>query len=204
MSNVIVIDEEAAEAAVEALPVPMGSAEVADLKAATLPMLEQARALVIDSPETDAYAKELLAQVSKSVKRVEALRKRWTKPILDHKRSIDADFNRISEPAKSAERILREKVAQYHVEQQRRAREAAKAAAEAAGLSVVAAPAAKVATDAGTVSMRQTWDFVILDASQVPEQYKVVDPAKVRAAVKAGVRNIPGVDIFESATAVVR
>jgi hypothetical protein len=194
----------APEAAVAALPVPSGDSEVATLREATQPLLSQARAIEIIDEASDAVAKEMLAQASKAVRRIEALRKRWTKPILDHKRAIDSDFGRMIDPVRSAERILREKVALYAMAEQRRLRDAAAGIDRADGLEVVPAAPSKVTTESGTVTMRSGWDFTIIDAAQVPAEYKTVDPTKVRSAVKAGVRNIPGVDIFETRTAVVR
>lgn len=58
-----------------------------------------------------------------------------------------------------------------------------------------AAPAAKVQG----VSVTETWDFQIEDDSAVPREYLCVDVISVKAAIKAGVREIPGIKIFSKA-----
>jgi hypothetical protein len=48
------------------------------------------------------------------------------------------------------------------------------------------------------LAVRHDWDFVIEDASLVPEQYKIIDEKKIRGVVKAlkDQASIPGVRVF--------
>jgi hypothetical protein len=55
-----------------------------------------------------------------------------------------------------------------------------------------------VRTAAGTASTKKVWKFEITDAQSVPREYLAVDEKAIREAVKAGVRSIPGVNIFET------
>jgi hypothetical protein len=48
------------------------------------------------------------------------------------------------------------------------------------------------------VAMRRPWVFEVMEVNDVPSEYWTVDEAKIRAAVKAGVRAIPGVRIFQA------
>lgn len=52
--------------------------------------------------------------------------------------------------------------------------------------------------------MRTEWDFEITDESQVPREYLMVDESKIRRVVRAGIRNIPGVRVYERQTLAVR
>jgi len=54
-----------------------------------------------------------------------------------------------------------------------------------------------VYSENGSVKMRKQWTFRIVDQSKVPSKYLVVDERLIRADVKAGIRNIDGVDIYE-------
>lgn len=45
--------------------------------------------------------------------------------------------------------------------------------------------------------LTKRWTFEITDASQVPSEYLVVDEKKVREAVAAGTRSIPGIRIYQ-------
>jgi hypothetical protein len=125
------------------------------------------------------------------------------------------------------EERLKIKLRQYGdmLEQQRRAREAEERRqraelqkrldeeAKAAGTEPVQvtapvqppAPEQTVARTAeGSAHVRKVWKFEIVDPGLVPEAYRVVDEGKVRQAVSAGVREIPGVRIFEESTTVIR
>ena len=48
----------------------------------------------------------------------------------------------------------------------------------------------------GGYTARMVWKFKVVDATQVPRAYMVVDESRIRTSVNAGVREIPGVDIY--------
>ena len=52
--------------------------------------------------------------------------------------------------------------------------------------------------------IRMTWTFEITDPNQVPNGYWTVDKDAIKAAVADGVRDIPGVRIYEEATTTFR
>lgn len=52
--------------------------------------------------------------------------------------------------------------------------------------------------------VRKTWTFEITDESKVPRDFLVIDDKKIRAAVREGIREIPGVRIFEEETMAIR
>jgi hypothetical protein len=54
-----------------------------------------------------------------------------------------------------------------------------------------------VETDSAQVTARLVWDFEIVDESKIPREYLMVNEKAIRAAIKAGVRDIPGVRIFQ-------
>lgn len=49
----------------------------------------------------------------------------------------------------------------------------------------------------GTSTARKRWDFKVVDESLVPVEFKMIDEGKIRLAIKAGVRVIPGLSIIE-------
>jgi uncharacterized membrane protein YqiK len=49
----------------------------------------------------------------------------------------------------------------------------------------------------GSATMVKSWTFEVTDPAAVPREYLVVDEKALRAAVKDGIREIPGVRIFE-------
>ena len=57
-------------------------------------------------------------------------------------------------------------------------------------------PAAR--TESGTLAYQvKNWKFEIVDADVVPRQYLTVDEKKIREAVDMGLRDLPGVNIYE-------
>lgn len=57
---------------------------------------------------------------------------------------------------------------------------------------------AVIRTEGGAKSSTaMVWTFEIKDSSKVPDEYKAVDERKIRDAIRVGVREISGVDIFQ-------
>ena len=48
----------------------------------------------------------------------------------------------------------------------------------------------------GGYTARMVWKFTVTDPTLVPRAYLVVDESRIRTSVNAGVRDIPGVDIY--------
>jgi hypothetical protein len=61
-------------------------------------------------------------------------------------------------------------------------------------------PPKSVRTEAGTMTAVDKWNFRIADIGQVPREYLVVNETAIRAAIKQGLREIPGVEIFKDTT----
>lgn len=61
--------------------------------------------------------------------------------------------------------------------------------------AVVAAPSGPVRSASGAASTRKRWVATVVDADRVPREYLIVDQRLINAAVKNGVRAIPGVKI---------
>jgi hypothetical protein len=59
-------------------------------------------------------------------------------------------------------------------------------------------------TESGSASQRKVWTFEILNADEVPVQFKVIDEQKIRDAIKTGAREIPGVRIYEETKTIFR
>lgn len=60
----------------------------------------------------------------------------------------------------------------------------------------VAPPPNTTRTAHGSVTGRQSWTFKVVDLTKLPREWMVPDETKIRKAVAAGIRVIPGVDIF--------
>jgi hypothetical protein len=57
-----------------------------------------------------------------------------------------------------------------------------------------------IVTENGEVIFKRPWTYVVADMAQVPDEYLTVDNVKVANAIKDGLRNIPGLSIFQTRT----
>lgn len=208
------------------LVLPQPTATLAPIESSTSSLVVLATALVVESQPDMAEGTDLLAQIKKTLKRSEEARDVLVRPLNDHVKMINAQFKTVTAPLADAERTIRQKMLTYATalekerqEEAERARRAeqeraleAAAALEAAGkiveaevtLSFAAEAKAEVArvepttTDAGnTTSIRKIWKHEVVDFGAVPDAFKIADDAKIREAVRAGIREIPGVRIYQ-------
>ena len=117
--------------------------------------------------------------------------------------AAEAEARRVAEEARIQAERAEATMQPAHLDQ------AALTAAEAdrAQTAAQARPAEFTRTrgDYGSVaSLREFWEFDVIDLDQVPRQYLVLDPAAVRRAIAAGARVIPGLTITSSSKVAVR
>lgn len=114
---------------------------------------------------------------------------------------------RAAQAASAAERRKQEALAAKARQAQEDAERDAQAASMAQAQATVAAPreaARGIRTDSGSISLATHWTFEVVDASQVPREFLTVDEKAIRAAVLAGTRVIPGVNVFSESLTKVR
>ncbi|MEM3646834.1 MAG: hypothetical protein QW334_01630 [Thermofilum sp.] len=184
-------------------------------------LAQRTEALVISSDEDLAWAGDQLAQIIGLRRRVEEKRKFFVDPLNAQVKQINAVFKRWLEPLERAERKLRDAIAAYKTEQERKRREQEEflrkkreileRLARNKGVELAVPPpvdlppvVSAVKTHTGsTVATRKVWTFRVVDLSLVPREYLVLDESKVRKAIAAGVREIPGLEIYQEEKVVV-
>ena len=67
-----------------------------------------------------------------------------------------------------------------------------------------AAPARLIKTDIGSASVRRRWTFKLIDISKVPGEFLQVNEQEIRKAIAGGVREIAGLEIFQTEDLAVR
>lgn len=179
---------------------------------------QQARTMTVTADTLDDAA-NALASIARLKKGIEERRVSWVKPLNDTVKKVNDWFKSVAAPLESADKLLRGKIQTYQAEEARRRREEEErlrklaekehakqvAKAERKGEEpppppptvVVPGPATTIRSSAGTVSTTKVWDFEIVDESQIPREFLMVDTTKIRKVVQAGLRNIPGVRIYE-------
>jgi len=138
--------------------------------------------------------RELRAKIStyrQAEAEAEARRRREAEEAAAEAERAAEEKRRKAEQARSEkERVRLEKEAAV-------AEESAEATAHAAAMLAPTAPPKTMVAGSGTVAARKVWTFEVRDAAQIPREYLIVDERKLRAAVRSGLREIPGVRIYE-------
>lgn len=189
-------------------------------------LLTKAYAVTVKNADSQVAATNLAAAIKKDEKAIEDARKAYTAPINDHIKAVNGLAKEITTHTDEALRYLTGQLNQYatRVELERRkaeeeARKQAKeeqkrldAEAKEAGVQAPVVPEivpakpekAAVRTENGTSYQRKTWTFEPEKIDDVPREYMMLNEAAVRAAIKNGVRSIPGLRIFETTNTVIR
>jgi hypothetical protein len=174
-------------------------------------IVSQAKAMVVCNKDSLTAAVDFLGRIAIARKEVDSRRRLFTDPLNQQVKSINDLFRSYSDPLVEADRIVRNKVLTYQAEEakrvaeeQQRVLEEAKAqAGEFVPIPIGEEPEKTVRAGAGSATVRQVWTFRIVNPSLVPDEYKIIDEKKIAAVVKAGVRNIPGVEIYPTSSLIV-
>jgi len=179
---------------------------------------EEVKTLEITNEESCQKAAELLATIAKYEKRInEECEKRIAIPKTFIKK-VKARANEVVKPLTNSKKIVKLKLKDYKTrlelerremekkaeEERKRLQEQLDKEAKEKGIEPVKLPEVtmpkeklKVSTDKGTVYERKHWAFKIVDFEKIPREYLMVDTKKVNAAIRAGIRNIEGLEIYQ-------
>lgn len=171
---------------------------------------KKATAILIETAEQMEGASEFLKQVVVRKKRIEELRIFFTKPLNDHIRDINAQFKKAINPLEAIEKEVKGKMVDYRrIENERIEKERMRKLKEAEKLKTESLreerieeaekiqQETKVETASGSTRFKKVWKFEVLEEAEVPRAYLEVNESLIRRAVADGVREIPGVRIYE-------
>lgn len=169
--------------------------EVAALAKAT------SQVITVHDATSEAQAAEFVRQTEAYLSKVDAERLRFTKPLNDAKRAIDANFADALKPLRAAIKAARDSMGAYRArlaEQAQAERERARLAATVQAHAEVreALTQAETLTQAPVaekVGYVTSWVPTVVDADAVPRAYCSPDIAKLSAAVGAEPPTIPGI-----------
>ena len=182
--------------------------------------LSQAQ-IVVKSDGDLVEASEWLAKFRKKRKEIEEQFEVPIKGLKGEVKQLQEQRDKLTAPLSMAENKLSVEILGYRQAQQRRAAEVqaklnaqherkvekaiekGKDISEIAPPVQVAAPAKSIQTEAGGVTARKVKKFKVADEGLVPDQYWMLDEAKIGKAVRAGIE-VPGVTVWEEETLSVR
>lgn len=187
-------------------------------------IVRAAESFTITSQESVAQAAEYLQVIARKAKALEEQRTALVKPLNDHVASINDLFRVLGKPFKDARDILGGKVLAWkrlkdkeaEVERARKEAEekaererlaalnpATPAAPEAPELPRPAARVEKTLNVPG-LSTKKEWKYRVVDFAKVPKDYLAIDALAVQTAIRLGLRDIPGLEIYQEESLAVR
>lgn len=194
---------------------PEGDEAVVALHAEVNKLEVYAVGLAVKTDEDVKAVTNDLSMIANLKKIIEEKRKEYVGPINDHLKAVNEAFKNLTAPLLSADRLLRDKVSAYRQTQERQRAEqehinqlrmeAARAEMELKGeitesvglVEVVPEQPDHYRAEAGTLGTAKIAKWEVADFVQIPDEYKMVDATKIGKVVRAGLRNIPGIRIWE-------
>ena len=164
-------------------------------------------------------ANEILKKITHGLKLMEEKRKSFTAPLNQSLKEINETFKQMALPVNEAKTALSNRLMLWRRHEQSRIDEerakavreeerrrkiqeahAAKGHVVKEDITPVAKPIPFSVND--TTKTRLTWTYEIEDDTKIPRDYLTVNGPAITQAVRAGVRDIPGVKIYQKETAV--
>ena len=176
----------------------------------------------IESREQQQNAEDMLIHARQSLRNVEAKRKELLQPVNETRDRINALFKPLSDRLKMGIHVVNEALQEYRLKEAREAEELraialaeqaakvaeAKETGEVVDLGrsgdIPEAPSKTSHAHLGTVTYRDDFDIIIVDPFKVPRDLCDPNMSRIRARVKSGVTEIPGVLITKTVTTVAR
>jgi len=192
-------------------------AQYRDLEDEHTRIVREAQELVINDDSSERAAISMLGSIEVFFERDKDTYNELIKPFKDQVKKIDTHHKDHIAPVKEADAIIRSKLADWYIEQDRR-RDVAQAeydrefnrqqeaysrrVVDAADENITATPppvptivpkhAKTTKVDDVSVTMVEDYDYDCIDEDKVPRDLCSPDIKKVRARHKSGVREIPG------------
>ena len=178
--------------------------EILVLEKQVSPLVKQAGSYQIDSVEAVDNASLFLKKVKDAENNLEAKRLEFTAPLNKSLKAINETFRQLRTPLEQARSLLTGKILTWkRAETDRLAKEEARRRAiqeahEKAGHEVKAPvvlekPDSKI----GNTQTRKVWTYEQVDFSKISDDYKTIDERAIREAIRAGVREIKGLRIYQ-------
>lgn len=181
--------------------------------------IELAEAHIVKDQETADAANEILVRITTGIKGIEKKRKSFTQPLNQSLKEINATFKEITEPILAAKNTLSGRLMNWRAAEQKRIREeqekaqreeerrrkiqeshAAKGHQVKEEITPVEKPMPFSVQD--TTKTRSQWTYDIIEPGTIPREYLEVNRTAITRAVRAGVRDIPGVKIYQKEVAI--
>lgn len=141
------------------------------------PLLKQSEGYEIVDERSAKKALSMSLQARKIRKSLDHSRYQIVRPHVDFQKAINKIVKDYEEKLKEIETSLSEKVSKWIQEDIFKIK--------------------SIEVEDGTLSIKNSWDWSLLDSELIPREFLCIDEKKIEEAVKQGIRKIPGIQIFE-------
>lgn len=164
-------------------------------------MVSKADKLALVKTDEDVVkATEFLVQVKNKIDSLEEERQSYTKPLNESLRRLNSRFKELTEPLKTAERVVKEAILSYRIKREEtRLKEQARLQKKNGNtnISLMDVLPDIIESKSGETRTTKRWTFEIIDEKKIPREYLEVNVTKVNEAISAGVRKIAGLNILQ-------
>jgi len=185
--------------------------ELVQIKKTNTTLLEKAKELTVADQKSSVDASNYLLLIKKAKTNLEEKRKFFVGPLNEQVKRINALFKQYDFPLSHAYKYLTEQLFMYHrkvaEEEAKKNDEVIKMAKEVGidskDLEVSEKPE-PVKTYLGTVSTRKVTKWRLVAFSKLDDAYKMTNDVYINKKIREGVRQIPGLEIYEEEVVTVR
>jgi vancomycin resistance protein YoaR len=201
------------------------------LKAKITTLADECRNIVISDEDSLERAKDHAKAAKKISTTIDEKREEAKKPYLEGGRRIDALAKSLTAELDAGTKTLREQIRNFELKkEQARQAELARIAAEKAkiekeqeelrkkmeeenpgSIDVLMPMVDTIRLDVAAAALKEeksplkkVWTYKITDELQIPRLYLSVDDKKIKGAIQSGLRDIPGLEIFQDSQLVLR
>lgn len=149
------------------------------------PLISKASNYLVEDEESASQALSMSLQARKIRKQLDETRLSIIRPHLDFQKAINKIVKEYEAKLEEIENNLKSKLDEY-----------LQKSASTNNASFIAR-SKEIFVEDGKLSKVKKWTWELEDEAVVPREYLALDAKKIDDAVKQGVRNIPGIKIFE-------
>ena len=165
---------------------------------------KMSKEIIVSNEQEAQFAVSVCADINKHKSSLKEATDTILKPIKELMAEIKEGHDYVeSEMNKHKERLL-ELVNAWKAEEKIKAEATSKKMMETYGVDVAIMPTTKITASSGMSYEKESWVHEVVDELQVPMVYLSVDDKKIKAAIKAGIRDIPGIKIEKQITTIIK
>lgn len=114
---------------------------------------------------------------------LESGRKEVIKPYSDEIKEINSKFKLLEETVEETQNLVQEKLTKFYEEEQQ---------------NPFGERFDSLEVSEGKMTIKKYWDYEIMDSEEIPRAFLSVNDEAIEMSIKNGIRNIPGIRVFEN------